>query len=94
MATTITSRATSDYSTVTNTSQQMANMIAGALYRLVSSIDTWIAVGANPTASAADGCHFLGAGRELLISTTAADDNVAVLRVGGSDGVATLSLVQ
>ena len=93
MATLISSRSTSDYSTVTNTSQQLANLAAGATYRLVSSIDTWVAVGANPTASAADNNHYLPAGRELHISAVAADDNVAVLRVGSSDGVCTLTLI-
>ncbi len=89
----ITTRATSDYNTVTNASQQLANMVAGQTYCLVSSIDTWVAVGSNPTASAANDCHLLAAGRELYIRALVADDNVAVLRVGASDGVCTLSLV-
>lgn len=90
----VSSRATSDYSTVTNTSQQLASMTDGQLYRLVCSIDTWVAIGANPTASAADNSHYLAAGRELVIRAAATDDNVAVLRVGSNDGVCTLSLVQ
>ncbi len=89
----VSSRATSDYSTVTAVSQQMANMVQGYLYRFCSSIDTWVAVGSAPTASAADNNHFVAAGEELFIRCAADDDNVAVLRVGASDGVCTLSLV-
>lgn len=89
----ISSRATSDYSTVTDTSQQLADMVGGYLYRLVASIDTWVAVGANPTASAADNNHYLPANQALYIRCVATGDNVAVLRVGGANGVCTLSLV-
>lgn len=89
----ISSRATSDYSTVTAVSQQLAAMSCGRTYRLVSSVDAWAAVGTNPTASAADNNHFVAAGREFLIRAIATDDKVAVLRVGGADGVCTLSLL-
>jgi uncharacterized protein (DUF2345 family) len=85
--------ASSDYSTVTAASQQLASMAVGQIYRLVSSIDTWVAVGSNPTAAAADGSHFLAAGREMYISCIADADKVAVLRVGSSDGVCTLSVL-
>jgi len=83
--------ANSVYNTVTAASQQLTAMSAGMAYRFVPSIDTWVAVGSSPTASAAAGSHFVGAGRELLIICTVDLDKVAVLRVGASDGVCTLS---
>ena len=89
----ITGRATSDYTTVTVASQQFANMVAGMSYRIVSSVDAWVAIGSNPTAAAADNSHYLAAGRELIVRALAADDNVAILRVGSSDGVATMTIV-
>lgn len=89
----ITSRSTSDYNTVTDTAQQLANLVDGCVYRLVCSIDTWVKVGANPTASAADDSHYLAAGQTLLIRASANDDNVSVLRVGAANGVCTLSKV-
>lgn len=87
------SRATSDYNTVTVASQQLAVMVGGRTYRLVSSIDTWVAVGTNPTAAAADNSLYLAAGQALLVRAAANDDKVAVLRVGAADGVCTLSLL-
>lgn len=90
----LSSRASSDYDTVTNTSKQLAPMKQSQLYRLVSSIDTWVAVGSNPTAAAADNSHYLAAGRELFILPVADAELVAVLRVGAADGVCTLSVVE
>ena len=90
----ISSRASSDYNTVTAASQQLVAMTAGRTYRFVSSVDAYVAVGTNPTASAADNSHYVAAGRELLVRAVATNDLVAVIRVGGADGVCTLSLLE
>jgi len=82
-----------DFNTVTAASQQLAAMKASNLYRLSSDTDCYFAVGSNPTAAAADGSHFLGAGREAFILCTTDDDKVAVIRKA-ADGVCTLSIVQ
>jgi hypothetical protein len=90
----VSSRASSSFKSVTAASQQLTAMKASQLYRLVSSVDTWVAVGTNPTAAAADNSHFLGAGRELYILPVADGELVAVLRVAAVDGVCTLSIVE
>ena len=87
------STTTSDYNTVTSSSQKLVAMIPGAQYILRSDIALWYVVGpaTSVVASAADGCHYLPAGATALLAVDGADDTVAVLRVGSSDGVCTLS---
>ena len=65
-------------------------------YRFVSSIDCYINIGATGGAAAAsDGSHLVGAGQDLLIqSDSEAAGFCHVIRIGSSDGVATLSLVE
>jgi len=86
---------TSDYSTVTNTSQKFTAMVAGNQYVLRSSVNCYFKVGpsASVTASAADGSHFLAAGMPAYVAKKGADDTVAIIR-DSSDGAATLSLME
>lgn len=89
-------RTASDYSTVTVASQQLAVMRGSYQYELTSSVDAWYKVGPNGsvTASAADGSHYLAAGKTVEVAKRGSDDTVAIVRVGAIDGVCTLSLVE
>jgi len=87
----------SDYSTVTGTSQKFSSltMVAGNQYRLTSSVDCYFKVGpaATVTASVADGNHFLAAGASVVVALKDTNDTVAIIQASVS-GVATLSLIE
>ena len=83
--------ASADYNTVTSSSQQLT-IVANAGYVLVTSVAAWVAQGTNPTASAADGSMYVPADTPTLINGDYGV-KVAVLRVGSSDGVCTLTRV-
>jgi len=85
----------SDYSTVTGSSQKLTTMKAGRQYRLTSSVDCYFKVGpaASVTASAADGNHYLAAGASVEVALKDSNDTVAIIQVSVS-GVCTLSLIE
>lgn len=88
----LSSASTSDHFAVTDTSAQSTAMVAGLAYRYCCTVDSYITIGADPTASAADNNHVVAAGREIeILALTAA--KVAAIRIGSTSGVASLSLV-
>lgn len=89
----ISSTATSDASTVVVGSQQLAAMVAGQKYRLVSTTNAWIKFGANPTAAVAtDDNHYLPANSPIEILCQGAAVKVAIIR-DTADGTCSLSLI-
>lgn len=81
----------SDYKTVTSSSQQFdTTMAAEEFYVFTSSVACYIAQGANPTAAAADGSTILGAGQSCMIDGRIGA-KLAVKRIGSVDGEATLT---
>lgn len=91
----------SDFNTVTVAAQQLAMaMVKGRQYRFAANVDTWVRVtqAGGAVAAAADGSHLVMAGQQVLLGqlgpesgNVAVRDRVSVLRVGGADGVCTLS---
>jgi hypothetical protein len=90
---------TSDYNTVTGSSQKLTAMTPGFQYILRGDTDLYYKVGPNAsvTAAAADNSHFLAAGDSALVCYRvdggATNDTVAVIRKT-VDGVCTLSKVE
>lgn len=81
----------SDRTTVTSTSQVFSqSMVAGEYYVLTSDIACYILQGAAPTASAADLNTYVAAGQSVPIDG-GIGTKLAIIRVGSSDGVATLT---
>lgn len=83
----------SDQLDVEATSAQFAtidDMAADRFYRYCCTVPSWIAQGADPTASAAAGNMFVDAGEVVLIDG-ALGAKLAAIREGGSDGKATLT---
>lgn len=79
--------------TVTASSQQFGAMVADNYYVLTSSIACYIKQGTNPTATAGDGSTIVGAGVPTIISGDQGA-KLAIIRIGASDGEATLTKVQ
>lgn len=86
---------TSDYSTVTNTSQKLTAMKAGNQYRLSGTVGLYYKIGPNASveASAADNSHYLAAGMVAFVALKDTNDTVAVIRET-IDGACTLSLIE
>lgn len=83
----------SDQLDVTAVSAQFAtidDMAASRYYRYCCTVPSWIAQGADPTASAAAGSMFADAG-EVIVLDGALGVKLAAIREGGSDGTATLT---
>lgn len=75
--------------TITTPSAQSSAISAGnKIVRLVSTIDSYIAIGSNPTATSAS--LYLVAGVPEFFAVTAGE-KIAALRVGGSDGVLSIA---
>ncbi len=68
-------------------------MAAGEFYRYICTVPSWVKQASNPTASAAAGSIYVGAGQELLING-AAGAKLAAIRDGGSSGTASLARLQ
>jgi hypothetical protein len=88
---------TSDYNTVTGTSQELPlPMIAGFQYKLVSTVDAYVKVGLTTatTAAAADNNHIAYAGVPLYLAARGLEKYVAIIRIGSTDGVCTLSRLE
>jgi hypothetical protein len=82
---------TSDFNTVTVASQQLAAMIPGGFYRLVSTTNAWIKFGSNPTAApSTDNNHYLPANVPVDILCEAGATIVAIIR-DTADGGCTLT---
>lgn len=93
----------SSFSTVTVGAQTMAlPMVRGRQYRFTSSVDCYIRVtqaAGGAAAAGADGSHLVMASQQVLVGQLGIDgsanvlprDRISVIRVGGSDGVCTLS---
>ena len=91
----LSSTSSSDYFAVTDTSATSIALKAGTVYRVVVSVDSWIKMNsATPTASAADDNHLIMASQPFYFKNLVADHKIALLRVGASSGVATVSLVE
>lgn len=90
---------TSDYNTVTSSSQKLTAMTPGFQYILRADVNLYYKVGPNAsvTASAADNSHFLPAGCTALVAYRVdggvTNDTVAVIRQA-VDGVCTLSKLE
>ncbi len=85
--------ASSDRKTVTSSSQQFdTTMAAGEFYVMTSTVSCYIAQGSNPTAAASDGSTIISAGESVLIDATIGA-KLAIIRIGSSDGEATLTRV-
>lgn len=75
---------------VSNVSAQMGvTMIVGAQYVFICTVDCWIKVGSNPTASAADGNAFVPAKQPVWLCNHNGGGKVAVIR-DSVDGTACL----
>lgn len=84
----------SDRKTVTVASQQFDTTLAsGEFFVMTSTVSCYIAQGANPTASAADGSTIISAGQSVLIEGDLGA-KLAIIRIGSSDGEATLTRVK
>ena len=86
----LSSTATSDHFAVTDTSAQSAALVAGTMYRVAVTVDSYMAIGSNPTASAADNNHIVFAGRPVHVHMLEAH-KIALIRIGANSGVATVS---
>jgi hypothetical protein len=89
---------TSDQNTVTSTSQEIPTaMTPGVQYLLRSSVDAYFAIGLTTatTASAANNSHYIAAGMPAYVSAISTlAKYVAIIRVGSTDGVCTLSRLE
>jgi hypothetical protein len=83
----------SDHLTVTSTSQKLRPMTPGVQYILSSEIACYYSHGTQTgaVASAADESHYLPANTARPVAAAGALDTIAIIRVGGADGPATLS---
>lgn len=82
---------TSFHTSVTGTSQQIdAGMEPDTYWVFTSSVPCLIKQGDDPTAAASDGSTFLGAGQSVMLDGSAGS-TLAVIRVGGTSGEATLT---
>ena len=89
----LSSTSTSDYFAVTDTSATSVALKAGQLYRIAVSVDSYCKMNsATPTASAADDNHLIMANQPFYFLNLVADHKIALVRVGASNGVATVSL--
>ena len=88
----LSSTSTSDYLAVGVASASSVALVGGQIYKVVSTTDCLIKMNsATPTASAADDCHLITAGRPFFFLNQTLDHKVALIRVA-ADGVATISL--
>lgn len=83
--------ASSDYQACIVTSAEFAGtpMVNGEAYLYTCSVASYIKQGATPTAAAADGSMYVPADFPVFIDG-GEGAKLALIRVGGSDGVATL----
>jgi hypothetical protein len=87
----------SEYVVVAAASAKFATaMVPLTNYRFVSTVDCYINIGATGGAAAAsDGSHLVGAGQEVIIQSNDVTNGFChTIRIGSSDGVATLSLIE
>lgn len=78
--------------TVTVASQQISLADPAGFYQFTTTVACYVAQGANPTASAANGSQIVGPNESLIVSA-AQGAKLAVIRIGAVDGEATLTKV-
>lgn len=89
----LSSTSTSDHIAVTDTSATSVALTAGTLYRVVCTVDSYIAMNsATPTASAADDNHIVMAYTPFYFLNLVAGHKVALIRIGAANGAATVSV--